>query len=73
MFDQEFPCPSQLSGIETGMDFFGDFDNPGSICPLCGQEVDEGRLVYCDDCGQRICPHCVDDPDWHQCGNVYWV
>lgn len=66
MFDQEITLPHHLP--QPGLEHF-DLESPsrGEQCPFCGQQASESELIPCLDCGERLCPSCLEDAQWHKC------
>ena len=70
MFEQNIPPNANLQSFMQNtsfQDFFGEQEARGNACPLCGYETSEEQLVPCLDCGQLLCPHCMEEEDFHQC------
>ncbi len=45
-------------------------------CTVCGERVDEGRMVECDSCGRGLHDSCVEFEqqfDCPDCGDEVWI
>ena len=70
MFDPAYPLDPKLPthlGNPNFLDLFGEQEARGNACPICGYEATEDQLVRCIDCGQLLCPNCVENEDFHLC------
>lgn len=67
MFDQEISLPHYFP--QPGLENFDLEEAPaqGGQCPFCGKQAAESERVPCLDCGERLCPSCLDDAQWHRC------